>query len=285
MTQIWPGRRAALGGAALCALTLVGAWSDPPAWSTKQKPLPVVAAVAIPNQTATSAEAKEVTASARRRFPTTPRTTSTTVMGGGNPSTWPAAREKAPSLAGAYSLNLKTAFLALVRYSDWLGTHPNPKLVKNYVLPTSNIYRAQEYLMRQMVVARVAHFAGADRDRLYQGSHTPCNTNITRQGTNTWAALSRRHQRNEISVSRHSSGRVVGHTRAVDRRPTAVTLVQDSLHTQFYIDLWEQLTPPGDGFALGAPDRGQTMRRIALIVLASLAWSEEYRSGRLWPMN
>ena len=100
MTQIWPGRRAALGGAALCALTLVGAWSDPPAWSTKQKPLPVVAAVAqaqpnvtsvaIPNQTATSAGAKEVTASARRRLPTTPRTTSTTVMGGGNPSTWPA---------------------------------------------------------------------------------------------------------------------------------------------------------------------------------------------------
>ena len=73
-------------------------------------------------------------------------------MGGGNPSTWPAARAKAPSLAGAYSANLKTAFLALVRYSDWLGTHPNPKLVKNYVLPTSNIYRAQEYLMRQMVV-------------------------------------------------------------------------------------------------------------------------------------
>ena len=40
-------------------------------------------------------------------------TTPTTVMGGGSPSTWPAARRVAPSLAGAYSTNLKTAFIAL----------------------------------------------------------------------------------------------------------------------------------------------------------------------------
>ena len=55
-------------------------------------------------------------------------TTPTTVMGGGSPSTWPAARRAAPSLAGAYSHNLKIAFIALVQYSDWLGSHPNPNL-------------------------------------------------------------------------------------------------------------------------------------------------------------
>ena len=77
-------------------------------------------------------------------------TTTTTVMGGGKPSTWPAAKPYPPSLAGAYSPNMKTAFLALVRYSDWVGSHPNPKLVKNYASPASDIYAAQVYLMTQM---------------------------------------------------------------------------------------------------------------------------------------
>ncbi len=131
MTQIWPLRRSALGGAALCALTVVGGWFDPPALYASERPLPVVivAAVATPSHSPTSAGAKEVTTSARRRLPKTRRTTSTTVMGGGNPSTWPAGRAKAPSLAGAYSPNLKTAFLALTNYSDWVASHPEPKLV------------------------------------------------------------------------------------------------------------------------------------------------------------
>lgn len=82
--------------------------------------------------------------------PSNKAVTTTTVMGGGNPATWPAAKPKPPSLAGAYSPNMKTAFLALVRYSDWVGTHPNPKLVKLYASPTSDIYAAQVYLMTQM---------------------------------------------------------------------------------------------------------------------------------------
>ena len=50
-------------------------------------------------------------------------TTPTTVMGGGSPSTWPAARRVAPRLAGAYSTNLKTdlsslgAILRLARFA------------------------------------------------------------------------------------------------------------------------------------------------------------------------
>jgi hypothetical protein len=91
---------------------------------------------------------------ARQSEPATHRpvkkVTTTTVMGGGSPSTWPAAKPKPPSLAGAYSPNMKTAFLALVRYSDWVGTHPNPALVKRYTAQTSDIYRAQVYLMQQM---------------------------------------------------------------------------------------------------------------------------------------
>ena len=49
--------------------------------------------------------------------------------------------------------------MALVRYSDWLGSHPNPNFVKNYVFPSSNIYKAQVYLMRELVLHRGAHEA------------------------------------------------------------------------------------------------------------------------------
>ncbi|GEM_PF-2547736 len=68
-------------------------------------------------------------------------TTSSTVMGGGNPSTWPAAKPYPPSLAGAYSTNLKKALISLLNYMDWVFAHPNPVLVKNAVVPTANIYR------------------------------------------------------------------------------------------------------------------------------------------------
>ena len=89
----------------------------------------------------TSAPASEKTKVRARKTPTTVApTTSRTVMGGGNVATWPAARPLPPSLAGAYSTNLKTAFIALVNYWDWVGSHPNPNLVKNFLSAGSNIY-------------------------------------------------------------------------------------------------------------------------------------------------
>jgi len=94
-----------------------------------------------------------ITATSTVRLPATTNaaTTNGTVMGGGNPATWPAAKPYPPSLAGAYSSNLRTAFIALVNYSDWVGSHPNPALVKNYATPGSNIYKPQVYLMQQLV--------------------------------------------------------------------------------------------------------------------------------------
>ena len=68
----------------------------------------------------------------------------------------------APSLAGAYSPNLKTAFISLVKYSDWLGSHPNPSLVKNYVQSSSDIYEAQLYLMQRMVIDGMARAPESD---------------------------------------------------------------------------------------------------------------------------
>lgn len=66
----------------------------------------------------------------------------------------------APSLAGAYSDNLKTAFLALYAYHDWLYEHPNAALVANYSAPGSPAYKLElgniEYL--------IAHHAHAAND-------------------------------------------------------------------------------------------------------------------------
>ena len=104
-----------------------------------------------------SAPASEKTKVRARKTPTTVApTTSRTVMGGGNAATWPAARPFPPSLAGAYSTNLKTAFVALVKYSDWLGSHPNPNFVRNYVATKSNIYHPQVDLMQRPVASGMA---------------------------------------------------------------------------------------------------------------------------------
>jgi hypothetical protein len=89
-------------------------------------------------------------ASARSRAPAHSSVTTTTVMGGGSPSTWPAAKPYPPSLAGAYSPNMKIAFITLVNYIDWVASHPNPRLVANYAAPSANIYAGQVYLMEQM---------------------------------------------------------------------------------------------------------------------------------------
>ncbi len=70
----------------------------------------------------------------------------------------------APSLAGAYSPNLKTAFISLVKYSDWLGSHPNPSLVKNYVHHSSDLYRSQVVFDAENGHSLVAHFTAADSD-------------------------------------------------------------------------------------------------------------------------
>jgi len=89
-------------------------------------------------------------ASARSRAPAHSSVTTTTVMGGGSPSTWPAAKPYPPSLAGAYSPNMKIAYLTLTKYWDWVGAHPNPKLVTNYMAASCELYRGQVYLMQQM---------------------------------------------------------------------------------------------------------------------------------------
>jgi hypothetical protein len=173
-------------------------------------------------------------------------TTPTTVMGGGSPSTWPAARRVAPSLAGAYSTNLKTAFLALVRYSDWVGSHPNPKLVNKYVLPTSNIYRAQVYLMQQMVARRWYISPQPTEVDFLKVVVPPVTRTLPDKQKYLGGVIET--VINEMKYPYlNLAGKVVGRTAGGGPTAYAVTLVQYKLGTQFYIDLWQQLTSSGRG--------------------------------------
>ncbi len=70
--------------------------------------------------------------------------------------------DPAPSLAGAYSDNLITAFRALYAYHNWLYEHPNAALVAKYALPGSPNYKIElgniDYLL-----AHSAHAADDPR--------------------------------------------------------------------------------------------------------------------------
>ena len=180
-------------------------------------------------------------------------TTTTTVMGGGKPSTWPAAKPYPPSLAGAYSPNMKTAFLTLVRYSDWVGSHPNPKLVKNYVSAASDVYAAQVYLMREMAKLHL-HLP-------------PTPSQIDFLVTVKKPIVRRKSDGNPIRLAgrlAYTSGtiyvvvqqvtepylnkynQVVGHsTRGTGPKPWKITLVQRDVNGQFVIDGYYALTVHG----------------------------------------
>ena len=175
-------------------------------------------------------------------------------MGGGSPSTWPAAKPNPPSLAGAYSTNLETAFLSLVNYSDWLSSHPNPNLVKNYASPTSNIYQAQVYLMQQLekrqwreasnpteidflkVITRTS-----SRQEL-SGRTTPGTRSADRAGM-IYVLIS---QKREPYLE--GSGRVVGYSAGGGPTAWAVSLGRGNRYGQFVIDKYQQINITG-GFA------------------------------------
>ena len=74
--------------------------------------------------------------------PWSPTSPKTLVGGNGDPKDWPAAGAKPPSLAGAYGDNMIRVIVTLSAYQDWLYAHPNPALVKNYVLFGSSAYPA-----------------------------------------------------------------------------------------------------------------------------------------------
>ncbi len=105
-----------------------------------------VVTAAGPAATGTSPLAPSVTAGTA--VPWSPTSPNTLVGDNGNPAHWPAAQSKPPSLAGAYSDNIMTAFITLVRYQDWVWSHPNPSFVKRYMQPGTALYEGEVTTIR-----------------------------------------------------------------------------------------------------------------------------------------
>ncbi len=107
-----------------------------------------VVTAAGPAATGTSPLAPSVTAGTA--VPWSPTSPNTLVGDNGNPAHWPAAQSKPPSLAGAYSDNIMTAFITLVRYQDWVWSHPNPSFVKRYMQPGTALYKLELSRIEQL---------------------------------------------------------------------------------------------------------------------------------------
>ncbi len=200
-----------------------------------------------------SAPASEKTkVRARKTRTTVAPTTSRTVMGGGNAATWPAARPFPPSLAGAYSTNLKTAFVTLVKYSDWLGSHPNPNFVRNYVATTSNIYEAQLILMRDLV-ARGWHEAPNPTEVDLIKIVKAAALRMTVKGRPLMTAGRRTYSSGIIDVVINQKrepylnrgGEVVGETSGGGPTPWTVSLIQSSSTGAFRIGAYREVKISG----------------------------------------
>ncbi|MGH9107382.1 MAG: hypothetical protein ACRDZX_16460 [Acidimicrobiales bacterium] len=83
--------------------------------------------------------------------PWSPTSPDSLVGDSGNPADWPAAQAKPPSLAGAYGTNMIKAIVTLIRYEDWVWSHPNPTLVDNYMVPGGNVYSDELKVVTQLV--------------------------------------------------------------------------------------------------------------------------------------
>lgn len=75
--------------------------------------------------------------------PWSPTSSKVLVGDGGNPKDWPAAQPNPPSLSGAYGDNMIRAVVTLIRYQDWVWSHPNPALVSRYMLAGTSLYSGE----------------------------------------------------------------------------------------------------------------------------------------------
>jgi len=229
-----------------------GVSGTPPAQSSTtttastMPPPPTAAGVLTSTTNVQTRTTRTATSTVRLPATTNAATTNGTVMGGGNPATWPAAKPYPPSLAGAYSSNLRTAFIALVNYSDWVGSHPNPALVKNYATPGSNIYKPQVYLMQQLV-KRGWHITPRPTVVEYLAVISKPAIVTTADGKRQFVGSVGVVMKEERSPYLDGDGRTVGYTAGGGPTAYAVSLVKHIESGTFVIDGWKQLTPTGGG--------------------------------------
>lgn len=188
----------------------------------------------------------------------------TTVQGpSGPPADYPAAQPTPPSLAGAYptgtTVDLVTVIKALNTYEDWVYSHPNPSLTKDYLWTTANTYTHE-----------VQNLATLQQ----KGWHTDPTPTVIQ-----WAKVALPPVLTPYQIDGHrlfrggtitivqdatggtyldTSGRVVGHLPADGLVAYSISLAQEdtgaqSPDGQFRIVAVRQLQPPGGISALEAP--------------------------------
>jgi hypothetical protein len=69
-----------------------------------------------------------------------------------NPADWPAAQSNPPSLAGAMNTtDLASVVRTLETYKDWVYSHPDPTLVRNFELPSSSYFAGDTKQLQTLV--------------------------------------------------------------------------------------------------------------------------------------
>jgi hypothetical protein len=171
-------------------------------------------------------------------------------MGGGNPATWPAAKAQPPSLAGAYSPNMEIAFKALITYSDWAGSHPNPVLVRNFCLSGSDMYSYWVEIMQDLVRRGWRDYPDPTEVDFLHVVQQPVA--LTSQGGQPlrWSG----HQAYlggvlDVVINEkkdpylNKTGRVVGYSGGGGPTAVTVSLAQGTADGQFRIATWHVLSP------------------------------------------
>jgi hypothetical protein len=84
--------------------------------------------------------------------PTAPTGSGTAAGASSNPADWPAAQSNPPSLAGAMNTtDLASVARTLETYKDWVYSHPDPTLVRNFELPSSSYFAGDTKQLQTLV--------------------------------------------------------------------------------------------------------------------------------------
>lgn len=188
----------------------------------------------------------------------------TTVQGPSGPAAdYPAAQPTPPSLVGAYPTGSAVDLVAVIKtlntYEDWVYSHPNPGLIRNYLWTTANTYAhevenlttLQQKAWHTDPTPTIIQWAKVtlppvltpyqiDGHRLFRGG----TITIVQDATG--------------GTYLDNTGRVVGHLPAEGLVAYSISLAQDvtgaqSPDGQFRIVAVRQLQPPGGISALEAP--------------------------------
>lgn len=246
----------ALGGIVALSVALAGCGgSAKPGSTASSRPTPTT--FDTPSSATSSSATSSTTA------PTAAGSTTTVQGPSGPPADYPAAQPTPPSLAGAYptgsTVNLITVIKALNTYEDWVYSHPDPSLTKNYLWTTANTYAHE-----------VQNLATLQK----KGWHTDPTPTIIQWAKVTLPPVSTPYQIDGHRLFRggtitivqdatggtylDNTGRVVGHLPAEGLVAYSISLAQEdtgaqSPDGQFRIVAVRRLQPPGGISALEAP--------------------------------